>query len=76
MGLFVGLVVIVGRSRVVQVVETMVVRVVRVVRVVAPRIVPMVDTTVVIGHRRVGTVELLETAGVFISSQDTVLSST
>ena len=73
MGLFVGLVVIVGGSRVGQVVETMVVRV---VRVVAPRIVPMVDTTVMIGNRRVGTVELLETAGVFISSQDTVLSST
>ena len=53
-----------------------------VVRAVALRVVlidlvglGLVDPTVVIGHCRVGAVELLETTRVFISSQDTVMSS-
>ena len=54
-----------------------------VVRVIALRVVlvhllvlRLVDTTVVVGHRGVGPVDFLETAGVFISRQHTVLSST
>ena len=67
-GLCVRLVVVVGRSMV-EVVVTVVVRVV-------PLGIVLVDTTVVVGHRGVGSVEFLETAGVFISGQDSVLSST
>ena len=83
MRLSVRLVVIVGWTMVV--VGGIVVRVVVgmvVVRAVALRVVlidlvglGLVDPTVVIGHCRVGAVELLETTRVFISSQDTVMSS-
>ena len=84
MRLSVRLVVIVGWTMVVVggIVAMRVVVGMVVVRAVALRVVlidlvglGLVDPTVVIGHCRVGAVELLETTRVFISSQDTVMSS-
>ena len=76
MGLGVRLVVVVGRGMV-EVVVTVVVRVVALGIVLIHLLMSwLVDTTVVEGHRGVGSVEFLETAGVFISGQDSVVSST
>ena len=75
-GLCVGLVVVVGRSMV-EVVVTVVVRVVPLgIVLIHLRMSRLVDTTVVVGHCRVGSEEFLETAGVFVSGQDSVMSST
>ena len=74
MRLSVGLVVIVG--------WTMAVKVAMVARLIALRVVlihwltsRLVDPTVMVGHSRVGSVEFLEAARVFISGQNTVLTS-